>query len=474
MNIIFLLITALFFDVNSSCADFLKDASLPFTQVDTTFHVEKYPILSPLAKGSLKVLFIGQRDVVGRLSVEVAARLDCRYDTVLTDTRKSFGAKGFRKGFDTDVLSDDYMAGRIEKLLGYNWDVIWLDFDINSMPEELRGALLDQISSGAGLVYTGEMNELNSVITSEKVDEKQLKVVSYESFKQFDAGKRGKGAVVIMPTVNPDVSILEAGDYYNTAVNSIFFASARRTGTIITEIQLPRKTIEHEIISIMNFKVHLFREEKPDTMKVHVRYRNEKGELANESISTYIIDKERSFIILNYPQLPTGKYSLDISISDSDGVKAFGGTSFNVETSDKISNVRLWNLSAKAGEFIIGTVETSSPINEGIAITVRFNDCWGRNLGEYELDTVPGRKSADFIFKIKNPFSNIIMIQVLFYKNNELVQTVEKPAFVKRFYDPHKFSLVVYDDCESEFLKLKKYKTLFNDCLLYTSPSPRD
>lgn len=463
MNIIFLLIPTLFFNVNSSCADFLEDASLPFTQVDTTFHVEKYPILSPLEKGPLKVLFIGQRDVVGRLSVEAAARLDCLYETVLTDTRRSFGAKGLLKGFDIEVLSDDYITGRIERLLGYNWDVIWLDFDISSLPEELRSALLDQISSGAGLVYTGEMKELDSFITNEKVDERQLKVVSYDSFKQFDAGKRNKGTIVVIPPVNPDVSILETGDYYNTAVNSIFFASARRTGTIITEIQLPRKTIKHEITSIMNFKVHLFREEKPDTMKVHVRYRNEKDELANESISTYIIDRERSFIILNYPQLPIGKYSLDISISDSDGVKAFAGTSFYVETSDKISDVRLWNLSAKAGEFIIGTVETSSPIKEGILITVSFNDCWGRNLGTYDLDTVPGRKSVDFTFKIKNPLSHLMIIQVVFYRNNELVQIVEKPVFIERLYDPHTFSLVVYDDCESEFLILKKYETLFNE-----------
>ncbi len=463
MNIICLLISVIFFNVDSSCADFLEDASLPFTQVDTTFHIEKYPILSPLEKGPLKVLFIGQRDVVGRLSVEAAARLDCRYETVLTDTRRSFGAKGLLKGFDIEVLSDDYITGRIERLLSNNWDVIWLDFDINSLPEKLRSALLDQISFGVGLVYTGEMKELSSFITSKKVDERQLKVVSYESFKQFDAGKRDKGTIVVMPHVNPDVSILETGDYYNTTVNSIFFASARHTGTIITEIQLPRKTIEHEIISIMNFKVHLFREEKPDTMKVHVRYRNEKGELANESISTYIINKERSFIILNYPQLPTGKYSLDISISDSDGVKTFAGTSFNVETSDKISDVRLWNLSAKAGEFIIVTVETSSPIKEGILITVKFIDCWGRNLGEYDLDTVPGRKSADFTFKIKNPLSHLMIIQVVFYRNNELVQIVEKPVFIERLYDPHTFSLVVYDDCESEFLILKKYETLFNE-----------
>ena len=129
MKIILPFIAAFFLNINSTNADFIDDVSIPFTQVDTTFKAEKYPILSPLRGGPLKVLFVGQRDVVGRLSIEVASRLDCNFSAILTDTRNSFGIKSPRKNLDSDVLSDENMIQRTDRFLRYQWDVIWLDFN---------------------------------------------------------------------------------------------------------------------------------------------------------------------------------------------------------------------------------------------------------------------------------------------------------------------------------------------------------
>jgi len=456
-------IAVIFLSVNSTHADFLDDASIPFARVDTTFKAEKYPILSPLKGGHVKVLFIGQRDSVGRLSVEVAARLDCNYETILTDTRNSFGIKDPRENLDFDVLSDENIVKRADRFLRYYWDVIWLDFNFESLPERLKVALVDQISFGTGLVYVGGKSELESFITKEKVDEKPLEVVSYDTCKKPIAGRRDKGIIVVMPPVNQIANVLKTGDYYNSAANSILFSTARKTGAMITKIQLPSKTIQHDGMAVMNYRVHIFHDGKPDSMKVYVRYRNEKDELVSESANTYIIHEGNSFVIIKYPLLPIGNYSLDVSVLDSRGATAFAGTSFNVESSDSITDMKLWDLSVPVGGFVIGTVETSFEFEEGTRFTAELFDCLGRSLDKYDLDTIMGRKSLDFTFKVKYPLSRTLLVRVSYYKNNELIQTIEKPVFVRGFDDSDKFLFVVCDDYESEILSLKKYKILVDE-----------
>lgn len=463
MKIILLLITAFFLTVSYTCADFLDDASILFTRVDTTFKAEKYPILSPLKGGSVKVLFIGQRDVVGRLSVEVAARLDCNFATILTDTRNSFGTKSPWKNLDSEVLSDDNIIKRADRFLSYYWDVIWLDFDFDSLPEGIKVALLDQISFGTGLVYIGEKKKLESLITKWKGDERPLLVVSYNTFKQVVTGKLDKGIIVVMSPINQISNVLKTGDYYNSAANSIFFSTARKKGAMITNIQLPSKTIQHEAIVVMNYRVHIFNDGKLDSMKVHVRYRNEKEELVSESADTYIINEGNSFVIIKYPILPIGKYSLDVSISDSGGVTTFAGTSFNVVSSEHITDVKLWNASVQIGGFIIGTIETSFEFEEGIMFTAELYDCLGRGLDKYEIEIVLGRKSVDFTFKIEHPLSRTLLVKICYYKNNELMQTFEKPVFIENIDDSNNFLFVVCDDYKSEILRLKRYKTLIDE-----------
>ncbi|MFC1650405.1 beta-galactosidase trimerization domain-containing protein [Candidatus Latescibacterota bacterium] len=448
---------------NAENAEDFDNSNLHYTRVDTTLHQEKYPILSPLKQGALKVLFIGRYDRVAPISIDIAARLDCNIETILTRSRTEIS---YENPGETNSVSEtrdsieEDSADRLERLLGYDWDAIWLNFNIQSLSENIRNSILDHCSAGAGLVYVGERKDIDSYETRGKIDEESLEVVSYESVDKTAAIRCKNGIIVVIPPVSSDIGPLGAGDYYNIAANSILFASAPQTGTRITRIQMPRKQIEQEVAGIMKFRVHLVREDNPETMTVNIRFRNEKGEIVHESADKFAIQSGKSFIILNFVQFPIGAYSVDVSVSDSEGIASFAGSSFQVMATDKIADVNLWNISAKEGDFIIGTVETSSPIKEGIIITAELNDSRGECIEKFNVDLVPGRMSADFTFKIKQSLSRLIFIKLRFYKNNELIHTVEKPLFIERRHDPYVFSFIVNNDSDSGFLLSEKYKTL--------------
>ena len=134
--------------------------------------------------------------------------------------------------------------------------------------------------------------------------------------------------MVCMPSYS-DVATLHAtpllfGDYYLCMVNTLLFASGRRTGTVVTRIRTPKK-IEQGAMNMMIFRMDIFHEGTTEPMNVHIRYRDEKNAVVFESVDAYHINKGNSFIQVNYPLLPIGRYSIDVSISDADGVGSLGG-----------------------------------------------------------------------------------------------------------------------------------------------------
>jgi hypothetical protein len=423
---------------------------LYFAPVDTSFHADAYPILTPLESGSLKVLFVGTYDRVASISLEVAARLDCRVETVLTPSRSDFSQV------------EDSHSERLKTLLGYNWDVIWLDFDIQSLPEDVTSLVFGHVSSGTGLVYAGEMDDVDPFKTRGKIDEEALELVSYETIGSIEAVRRDKGIIAVIPQISSEYGSRGLGDYYNLAAYSVYYTADIPTGTRIANVQMPRKQIEQEVMGIMKYRIHLERGDTPDTLTVTSRFRNDNGEVVHKSPEKFVIQSGRSFVILDFVQLPVGVYSVDISVSGSDGIHAFTGTELDVGVIDKIKDANLWSLSAKTGDFIIGSVNTTTVIKEGIAISAELVDSRGDRIEKFNIELVPGRMTADFSFKIKHSLSRLIFVKLRYYKNNELVQTVEKPLFVDRTYNPFAFSFIVNNSNSSGsgFLLDDKYAAL--------------
>ncbi|MCE5251005.1 beta-galactosidase [bacterium] len=446
--------------IHTSAADFLDDACTPFIRVDPTVALDKYPVAIPLKGGPLRVLFIGQRDTVGRLSVSVAARLDCRFEAVLTENRKKLGIPANEMNSKSPVLSQEAVEKRAGQLFREEWDVIWLDFEFGALPEGFRLTLIDRLEKGTGLVYVGESREIEKIGASGKLDDARLKAVSFGKNRPECIGMRKQGIVTVLPPLDRNGSFRDRGDFLTLAINTIMFASGRDNGLMITKIPDPGKTIEQESVAIMNYRIYFFNSGETKPMRIIGRYRDETGEQIEETNTVYKVENGRSYVIVEYPFLPVGSYSLDISVSDDDGVVALGGTSISVTGQKYITDLEFWEMSAPEGGLIIGKLKVSTKFTDAMSVRFDLLDCRRRLIGRNEPVPDLNLKNVDFVFKVGHINERIMYVRAYLVHSNKTVQMVEKPVYISRLHDPRRFSLVVCDNRASESTSVERYTVL--------------
>lgn len=443
----------------------LESASAPFSGIDiSTLKERSYPIASPLFGGPLRILFFGERNDTGFSVREVASRLECNVETILTAGRSRLGTREPWIRFQPSILSDSTLSAKAAALFGKEWDVIWLDYEIGALAEPIRRALLDRIRSGCGLLYVGNKGDVRSLVTSGKFDENQLDMVSYGGpVKPQYAGFMGKGIVFVLPSLDSAVTIQEVGDYYAQAVHTLILASGHQSSLKVIGREKPSRNLELEAMSIMNFQMAMINSGKTVPRGVMVRYRDRNGKTAHESLAIYSIENGKTYLRIRYPMLPVGRYSLDISVFEGESVAALAGTSINVTSEETISDIVVWDQGVRVGKFVSGSIKTAREIKEGMNIKAELLDQWGRQAGFSELQPVPGRKSVDFTFKITRPARGALTLRVTFYKNNIIDHVLEKPILTKYKYDPERFSFIVGGDRSFKPWQLDGYDRLIEE-----------
>jgi len=426
------------------------------------FQNESYPLATPLKGGPLRVLFIGNKKTVGRASIEISARLDCQCEILLTHSRTSLSKEISGANEVSSVLDDYRNLKRLIELLNENWDVIWLDFKLDLLTMEIRKTLMNRISEGTGLVYinVNEKKTLKRYITGGKVDKRQLNAVVYENIKPKCPGRINNGILVFFPPLVSVRTERDYCDYYNSAVNTLLFTSGQVAGIIVTDVGSLKKKVECEAMGLMKFTIKLFHPGEMKPMKIYQRYRNEKDIVVFKTVDTFNIKSQKSFIRLNYPELPAGKYSADIIISDSDSVVAIAGTSFKVTALEHITDIELWKISVPRDGVISGLIKMSSKFKEGMSLKVRLFDSWGRLIDIVEPEISLNRISADFTFLFKRTTDHILTVRGDFYKSNKLVHYYEKQVFVNNPHDFEKFNFIVGDGGLSDIAVIKDFEKL--------------
>jgi len=442
MNIlVFLVVSFWCFPAVMPYADAQENVITVFTYADSVFSSEQYPMAKPLKGGPLRVLLFGDHRSAGRMSAGIAARLDCRLSAVFTRNRRTLrsSAPGEGKGM---APGDSLIVRRLAGLLAGEWDVFLLDFEIESLPPVLRDALMKDVERGTGLVYAGDGGDIRPFVTKKRLDGRALEVLSYGGMKAKAVGRREKGIMVCMPPLPGEERIHGMCDYFSCAVNALIFASPRPKETRVVKVHAPRK-IEYESMHFVNLRLDLYRAGETRPMDVCCRYRDDAGKLVHESVDRFNIRKGKSFINLDYPVLPAGRYSLDISISDEDGVAALAGTSFVVVAAQSIRDVRLWSSVSEEGGVIAGTVRFSEKFKEGMRLHAELRDSRGRLYDSSELEVIPGRYTSRFSFLAGETRSRVMTVGIHFLKGGEPVQTVVKRVYLRKPRDSRVFSLMV-------------------------------
>lgn len=423
---------------------------LPFTRISTVPPGIPNSIAVPLAGGPLRILFFGQRELVGFSWSEIAARLECVSESVLTESREELSPARAPASPDSVLLLPGNITGRASELLGNVWDVIWLDYNFKALPEPLRIKLLERIEQGSGLVYVGNPADFAGIARSGKFDRMRLRAVSFPRGALEFVGERGKGIILAMNEFDRRSGSYETGDYFTGAVGALMLASGRFRGFWVTGVQDAGKPIEHESMSIMNFRVEFHNEGPRASRTVHVRYRNGSGQVVHETEDSYDMSHGRGFFRVTYPMLSLGVYSADISIMDGGKVIALAGKTFMVRSEDMLEGIVMRDPTVTSGEYMMGRVRLSQEMEEGMVLVVELFDHLGRQIDRNELVQDTKRKWEDFAFKATDEMGGVVTVRASLYKNNVLIHAISASQFIRKKGPDRRFSLIVSDKAADE------------------------
>jgi hypothetical protein len=441
MPIVWVILLSLIVSQQPIHGSLLEDISFSFIHGNTTSHAENYPIAKPLSDGPLRILFIGQKEQVGRLSIEIPARLECHNTTILTENRTCFIS-------DDPVVSsllEAEITRSFQEMLHEHVDVLWLDYDLQSLPEDIQEALFHKVEAGTGLIYVGEVNTVKRHTTKAKIDTRLLKTCTFGTFSPEYTGKMGKGLVVTMP---PYISGENFHDYCTCAIETILFASGRHIETFIIPHESSGKVIQQEAITIINHIFTLVHKGNQEDVNVYKRFRNIEGDIVFEHSELYKVSQGVYTNTITYPLLPIGDYSLDISVINSHGVVSLAGKTFRVTAMQFITGIDLKTQSTTRNDFISGTLYLSHALKEGMYLKAELYDTWGQLISTSILENMLNRKKVDFIFPLRRSKGKLVSIRIHLYKSNVLVQTYVTYARVIDESNKRNFSFIVGNEEE--------------------------
>ncbi|MHB9030756.1 MAG: hypothetical protein ACYC9O_18465, partial [Candidatus Latescibacterota bacterium] len=435
-----------------------------FAQVDTTaLDFGSYPVAYPLKGGPVRVLFLGARESTGYSCREIASRLDCELETVLTESRDRLGMAVPPAGPDSAFFAEAGVAALMIEQLDRKWDAVWLDYSFPSLPEPVKNSLRKLLGEGCGLVYTGENRDLRPLSRGGKFDRTFLRGIGYPGGETTFAGYCGVGAMLALPGPGPESDAMQMGDYHALAVHALLLVSGRMRGFALTGLENSRKTVEHESIGVMSYRVYFQNSGKTVPMTVQARYRNENGAIAAQSEEVYALQKGKGYFRVRYPVLPVGKYSVDISVLEEGKAVAFGGTSFTVESLDGLRSLELRSRLADADGYVMGRIRTSREIQEGMVLSVDLVDAWGRRLDTVELNPAARQLGADFVLKAKARASGVLSVRAGLFKNNVLIHLLEERVIGRADDKSRMFPLVVLDCGGIDFRKRPGFEKLADE-----------
>ena len=433
----YILFISVFIAVESVDAGSVADeTACAFVFADTVAARDRVPIADPLAGGPLDILFVGRYDRVGGVVTALSPRLECRFASVFTETERKLGNASFSSRF----VSEEAVTALLDSLLDSRWNVIWLDFTVQSLPAEVRKKLFAAVSSGTGLVYLGDKDDLSSFKTKGSVDRTQIEAFKLPGIDVKFAGMRDNG---IMTAMSPPLRAVDpGGDYAVSAINTLMFTSGRRTGTVVRGIDRPKR-LKFEGMHFHSYRIDLLHDTEPEKMTVYCTYRNTDDEVIDATSDVFNINKDKTFVMLDYPLLPAGTYTVDIFIEGADGVNAVTADRFEVLTDQMITGIDFFSPYVREGGVISGFVLFSHEIEESIAMAGEIIDENGRVISAGNLEVTTKKLKVPFSFLVKDSPGRFITVRIYSYRSYELFQEFEKTFAVVKAYDPDAFSFIL-------------------------------
>ncbi len=406
----------------------------PFLSTDQYAELPPHPLAEKVYGGPVSVLFIGTPVSSGRLMAELSASMDGDFEAFYTASRKTFRS-------ETIVASGHDPAAALRSLLDSPRNVYWLDCDIAIFPDDIRDTIMGHVRAGAGLIYTGNADDLDDLSGRGDVKYNMLETMEYRDVSAEFAGLAGRGRLVHLPILEGLKDPVSRTDYFTVAVNALIFATGREMPCYLKPFRLGKK-FEVESIAYMRFRIELANSGDKLKTELRVRYRDIDGNFAFEETVAYNVNPGKSFIQLEHPSLMRGRYSLEITLMAENGVYAMAGGSLELDSEQRITEINSISQNIEAEGVIAGNIRLSEDFKEIFTLDSDMLDSCGRILSRQRLKTPKNRLSAPYSYILKNPHDTVMKIRGLFLKSEELVDGYGRYFPVFGVCDPARFSFV--------------------------------
>ena len=314
------------------------------------------------------------------------------------------------------------------------------------------------VSGGAGLVYAGGRDDVKQFAT-EGANDDPFRAAFNNDAKTDVAGKHGLGVMVAINPVDFG-NRLDDERYLFATMNAMLSASLRRSGLDLTGIQFAGKSIPQESMTMMTYRVDFINDSPPRQMDIHQRYIDRYGRVAFERTERFNVASGRSFMQLDYPLLPAGDYTFELVFADDRGAVAIAGTSFKVTSETRLTALYPWYASVPNGGYIPCTVELSTTILADMRFEAELVDMYGRIIDRSIPNAIPGWKSSTFSLYAADIPGRMATLRVYYWRSNLLVDIMETPVYIEKYYDPRDFSFVAGDSGMSLFFRERGIRRL--------------
>lgn len=426
--------------------------------------------VKPDAQGPLKVLFIvwrgGMREVI-----ELAQRMDLQYTVFAsggsTVKRDKHDPSGFSSNFrydpaiarDKETLANDLAA----KLEG-SYDLIMLgNIDWSSFPITLRYKLLRKAKDGTPLLgFISNPDTYLSRATAKKKKADLAALVPFKGLAAFagykdapawidatiDYSVFGKGRILLLKgykvpslqafTPAPAGNLLETNlveyDYYMAWIGHLMRFMAGRTSTVKV---IGRDYIASHRAGLGNIEYAVSGPDgKPATCVF--AFRNEDNQIIVRQEKNIKLASEGSRVILEVPQLPSGRYFSDIWVKDGDKILTYGSSFVELIGAPAIEAIEI-KTDYRREDKVTGKIkivarkeraEGFAPAEDGINLLLRQRDTYGRMTAQARLDIplvqAPAAREVDFELAGSPPLAIVQYLEVDLRKGNEVLDSAKK------------------------------------------------
>lgn len=448
----------------------------------------------PLAGGPIKALFIAPFGIPAREIVELAQRLDLKFEAVLfrgsdllTPMEQGTWEGLALKGSTTDEKTDE-----LERKLEKDYDVIIFgNIQPKIIPCKLLYRIIEKVAGGTGLIFcynnTGDL-DVKLEKTTDKLDAIGNGILFPVNFVHAYYLKKGRVAVLDYPNKTNcrwDGNCLTPGDTWNdksaTAYDYRMSLLAKTirwscrkepvTGfgdfsrALAGQTNTPREKLPAEL------KIDLYSQDE-QAGKFKYRIRDEYGTEEKNSTTQLQIKKGENSAKIEVPALRRGKHYIDCWIITGEDVRDWGSFVLNIESLPRIADIKLNKPGFLPEETLEGKIELADISGDNARLELCLLDTYGNIYERIEQNLKPAEKEIPFSFNLSRGITISSSLEIKLWEDGELVDFDKRRIYVKRFF-PEKFLSIIwagwdqsYPHTHLEFLMTKRVAEAGFNCAL--------